>query len=436
MKYFVSFNLLVSALVLSTSLTLAQNHVIINTDMDGLHLSGDNSVLSLSGTHTASGITVDPGTTFTSLQINAGSADLTNVFTLKDSDLSGVKFIDSTNAWSALVGKVGASYHNAVVSNTKFTNASFEAYGSTWATCFTFYNAGFDNVDFSGATFKGNASFNASSSDPNNGRSEALWISCSTLNNVNFSNIKIELSSDNGTGIRNPVTLSGAANGTYTVMTNVDFRGATVKIDSAPVESLGIKHIHLSSDGNRAQMKNVLLGDGTILSADMNWVGNDAYSTFEEYGQVNAGLWLKDSGDRFTVRGGDISAKLTVDSYASAGSIELLNGALFELSDDVTLTLSDEVSIIFDANTDVSGIEDLMIIGNGSTIVMAGYESDADAQAAFVNLFQDSEGKGVDWSSDSVANFVVAGPAVPEPSTYAVIFGAFALIFAAYRRRK
>ena len=152
MKYFVSFNLLVSALVLSTSLTLAQNHVIINTDMDGLHLSGDNSVLSLSGTHTASGITVDPGTTFTSLQINAGSADLTNVFTLKDSDLSGVKFIDSTNAWSALVGKVGASYHNAVVSNTKFTNASFEAYGSTWATCFTFYNAGFDNVDFAKAS--------------------------------------------------------------------------------------------------------------------------------------------------------------------------------------------------------------------------------------------------------------------------------------------
>ncbi len=429
--------MLISASVLCAFSTLAEeNDITINSDVDGLHFSGDNAILSLTGTCTASGITVDTGTSFAALQINKNSADLTNVFTLKDSDFSGAKFIDSANSWSALVGKVGASYHNAVVLNTSFANTTFEAYGSTWATCFTFYNAGFDNVDFSGATFRGDASFNAASSDPDNGRSEALWISCSTLNNVNFSNIKIELSSENGTGIRNPVTLSGAANGTYTVMTNLDFRGAAVKIDSAPVESLGIKHIHLSSDGKRAQMKNVLLGDGTILSADMTWVGNDAYSTFEEYGQVNVGLWLKDSGDRFTVIGGDISAKLTVNSYASAGSIELPDGALFEISDNTTLTLSDEVRIIFDADANVNGVEDLFILGDDSTMVMAGYGSGEAAQAAFIGLFQDSEGSGVDWSPDSVANFVVGGAAVPEPAAYAAIFWALALAFAAYRRRK
>ncbi len=420
--------MLISASVLCAFSTLAEeNDITINSDVDGLHFSGDNAILSLTGTCTASGITVDTGTSFAALQINKNSADLTNVFTLKDSDFSGAKFIDSANSWSALVGKVGASYHNAVVLNTSFANTTFEAYGSTWATCFTFYNAGFDNVDFSGATFRGDASFNAASSDPDNGRSEALWISCSTLNNVNFSNIKIELSSENGSGIRNPVTLSGAANGTYTVMTNVDFRGAAVKIDSAPVESLGIKHIHLSSDGKRAQMKNVLLGDGTILSADMTWVGNDAYSTFEEYGQVNVGLWLKDSGDRFTVIGGDISAKLTVNSYASAGSIELPDGALFEISDNTTLTLSDEVRIIFDADANVNGVEDLFILGDDSTMVMAGYGSGEAAQAAFIGLFQDSEGSGVDWSPDSVANFVVGGLRFRSPPPMRRYFGLWRL---------
>lgn len=414
---------------------VALENVIINTDVDGLELSGENAVLFFSGSHTASNITVAEGTTFTELQINSSVQDLTNVFTLRDSDFSGAKFIDATNAWSALVGKNGADYHNAIVANTKFANTTFEAYGYSWATCFTFYNAEFDNVDFSGATFRANASVDAPEDGDNNGRSEALWISCSTLNNVNFSNIKIELSSEDGTGaVRNPVTLSGAEGGTYTIMTNADFRGASVKIDSAAAETLGLQHIHLSSDGNRAQIKNALLGDGTILSSDMHWTGDASYSTFEEYGQVNEGLWLRDSSDKFTVRGNAISAKLAVDSYANAGSIELLEGAVFEIADNVTLTLSDDIDIIFAANADVNGVEDIFVIGDNSTIVMAGYESDEAAQAAFIGLFKDSEGNGVDWSPESVAAFVTG--AVPEPSQCAAIFGAIALALIAYRGRK
>ena len=48
-----------------------------------------------------------------------------------------------------------------------------------------------------------------------------------------------------------------------------------------------------------------------------------------------------------------------------------------------------------------------------------------------------------EWNLDSVTfgddgnvSFVVGSQVVPEPATYAAIFGALALAFAAYRRRK
>ena len=100
--------------------------------------------------------------------------------------------------------------------------------------------------------------------------------------------------------------------------------------------------------------------------------------------------------------------------------------------DDVTVTISDELSISFDG--EISGVNDILLMGDNSTIVMAGYESNEEAQAAFIGLFKDSEGNSVDWAPESVASFVTA--AIPEPSTYAAIFGALAIAFAAYRRRK
>lgn len=102
-----------------------------------------------------------------------------------------------------------------------------------------------------------------------------------------------------------------------------------------------------------------------------------------------------------------------------------------EVMDGVTVSISDEFIISFAG--EVSGVDDLLLIGDNSTIVMAGYKSDEEAQAAFIGLFKDSEGNNVDWSPDSVASFVTA--AIPEPSTYAAIFGALTLAFAAYRRR-
>ena len=98
------------------------------------------------------------------------------------------------------------------------------------------------------------------------------------------------------------------------------------------------------------------------------------------------------------------------------------------------MTITDAINIVFDANANVSEISDILILGDNATVVMAGY-TDAEARSAFLSMIKDSDGNIVDWSSDSVASFV-KGTVVPEPAEWAMIFSAFALGFAIYRKRK
>ena len=108
---------------------------------------------------------------------------------------------------------------------------------------------------------------------------------------------------------------------------------------------------------------------------------------------------------------------------------------IFEIADNVTLTLSDSVNFVFDAGA-AEGVNDILVLGEGTTVVMSGYDSDKDARAAFVGLFHDSNGNGVDWNPETVSDFVVAGGVVPEPSFYALILCVFAAVFAVRRRKR
>lgn len=82
-------------------------------------------------------------------------------------------------------------------------------------------------------------------------------------------------------------------------------------------------------------------------------------------------------------------------------------------------------------------------IENGITINDLGFGSD-DAILTFVISIDNSlipemptEGTGIGFkSSTSQFQLTLTGAAVPEPSTYAAIFGVLALGFAVYRRRK
>jgi len=119
----------------------------------------------------------------------------------------------------------------------------------------------------------------------------------------------------------------------------------------------------------------------------------------------------------------NIAATATLEFYLSTsstnkiinnyGSIDIADGATLSLDfDDVSSIVGGESFDIFDATTITGTFTD-------------------------INLATLAAGLGWDLSQLYTNGIVsIAGSIIPEPSTYAIIFGTFALAFAIYRRRK
>lgn len=147
--------------------------------------------------------------------------------------------------------------------------------------------------------------------------------------------------------------------------------------------------------------------------------------------------------------------------FASIDTVEIVSsGGFFDLPDSQPLDENLEaIKISFyeggtgDAKSDwidskltlvkeISGLSGKEI-ANGITINDLGFGSD-DAILTFVISIDNSlipemptEGEGVGFGHNTYEfNLTLSGAAVPEPSTYAAIFGVLALGFAVYRRRK
>lgn len=102
----------------------------------------------------------------------------------------------------------------------------------------------------------------------------------------------------------------------------------------------------------------------------------------------------------------------------------------------VLLQTSDHNKNIFGELFDVSNPEDVYAYEDFVSVLLAN-ESDVCRFALEYNEseeFQDAEGNNINFMQLVV--YYTNNIAVPEPSTYAAIFGALALVFAAYRRRK
>lgn len=125
------------------------------------------------------------------------------------------------------------------------------------------------------------------------------------------------------------------------------------------------------------------------------------------------------------VIGKDSSVEFTQDFGLSVDTLSIFSDS--EVSGGAKITVDDALNIYISDSTSASDL----VLDLGESIVLS-----AESQANISILHEDgSLFDGAEFAYDPETNsFAISN--VPEPSTYAAIFGVLALAFAAYRRRK
>lgn len=219
------------------------------------------------------------------------------------------------------------------------------------------------------------------------------------LTSVTFDNMDVTGANFEGADLRN-AKFHNTLDTIFTVLTNANFTNAD------------LRGTEFDDNVNKddAIYKNTIMTDGTI--ENLSFTSADDQLTIRKYD--------------------DISVKITEDSLLVDGSIVIEDGAFLEIGDNVTITLTDEFEFIVSDN--VSDVSDVLLMGENTTIVMAGC-TDEEAISTFANLFKSEDGSTIQLTISE--SFVIIGSiSVPEPAEWAMIFGALALGVAVYRKRK
>lgn len=285
----------------------------------------------------------------------------------------------------------------------------------------------FANIDFRGVSLK-NTTFSY------------MNLSNANFSNANLSGAKISWFDQSASRYAEVYSLKNAvffnadltnAELSYGILENVDFRGANMTNTKI---------------GESVSYKNTIMSDGVIKNFKAD-PASDIYIrkyTPTENGEI-------------------ISAKIAEEDATLNGSRLMLGqGAFFEITNGKTLTNSSEIQI----DTDLGGSTIFKVDGNAGltfehgaklTVNLIGDISEEDAYTFAAMTFEDDAriagledllkdgnlfltvlGKKFNGSWDYAIkdNNLLISINVPEPATYAAIFGALALAFAAYRRRK
>ena len=197
--------------------------------------------------------------------------------------------------------------------------------------------------------------------------------------------------------------------------------------------------------------------DGKIIVED----GSTIKSTNEYYklGSI-AGISVSGSGSSIEVYNVVSKNEISVDSGAKikadmVSASDIFVGSDSSLAATTSMKVENLLSVASDSTVSAEDISFEKLIVNFAEDFAEGDSASVDLNSIFgssttVVLAALESGKGFtvsdshsEWNLDSVTfgsdgnvSFVVGSQVVPEPATYAAIFGALALAFAAYRRRK
>ena len=365
-------------------------------------------------------------------------------------DLSGCDFTGATlsaeyHSGESFGTSVSVKMNDTILKNAKFDNAVLAASSKS--------GVDFSNSDLTGASFK-NAKI----------KYDVINLTNAIIKDVDFSNIDgngLTTSQLSQTASYKNKDLSGVKfNGLNLTnwilrgqnLQNTSFNGANLTGVNARYADL--RGSDLTGITGSLKTQNTIWTDGSIKDFAMESV--DDSLTIRKY--VPA-----------TSDGAMINAKIADDASISGGAVLTLEqGAVLEIASGKTLSVLDNSEIIFnvdaaasDATKILLGENSKLVFGSDSKIIvnLDGVISPDDSYALSVievaadacisvadaiskdNLVLNVNGEAYDsdkwgFNFDPTTGALTINVNVPEPTTVAAIFGALALAFAVYRRRR
>ena len=348
----------------------------------------------------------------------------------------------SAKNWSG-TSSCSVSFSNAKLINCIFTGAILGATGGA-DTGVDFSGMDMANVSFAGATFNSHvklkdcniqcADFSAAVNLTTSHLSATKSYADKNLYGVKFGNLDLSNWILRGQNLQN--TSFAGANLTGVNARYADLRGSD-----------------LTGITGSLKTQNTIWTDGEIKNFSMESV--DDSLTIRAYVPATSG-------------GEMINAKIAEDATISGGAVLTLEeGAILEIMAGKTLTIADNSEIIF--NVDVASNNTKILLNSGSTLAFGAdskvtinldgvispedsytfsvIEAAADACISGAdaiskdNLVLNVNGEAYDsdkwgFNFDPTTGALTINVNVPEPATVAAIFGAVALAFAVYRRRR
>ena len=335
--------------------------------------------------------------------------------------------LTSTNLYSS--NFAGSNFNKSDLTNTYFNKSSL---ANTNLSNANLTGAEFtDDTDFTGATING-ADL---TSTVENGFTFAHLESTKSYADKNLSGVIFDyndIGAWNLSGLNLQNTSFFASKIAGTNFSNSDLRGAGISVTKGT-----------------ATYKNTIMSDGVIKNFSM--ASADESLSIRKYTPADGGE--------------NISAKIAEDAMISGGAVlSLERGADLIVTNAKTLTVASDGAIAID--TDLSGSTKFtvdhsagLVFENGAKLTInvmediiggdvleftalswyddsyiAGLDAIKPNQTLFLNV--NGATYAGDWKYEIKGNSLNILINVPEPSTYAMIFGAIAIGFAAYRRRK
>ena len=188
-----------------------------------------------------------------------------------------------------------------------------------------------------------------------------------------------------------------------------------------------------SVNGGEESGFNMTLKNGSSMEVSPAYLGALCANVYLESGSsLTIGTKLN-TGTEIVVGAGrsmTVNGTLTTSKTLTVAADATVSASGFDF-DKLTIVLDEDFS-----QGDTGSIDLATIFGSSSSLVMSALESQSDSKLTI----KDSSGKEFNLASENVSgstiSFEVGSQVVPEPATYAAIFGALALAVVAYRRRR